>query len=427
VIEERHSARRLLPAIKTSRNFLTSEGPHGRHRRHKLGRSIDGRDKHQGSVWSRRFTNQTHRNARLVRVLGVAYELDWIPRFDASCGMKLLIVVGLSCLFLQHIASARKWTDTLGRTIEAEIVRADADSVTVLTGGREVKIPREKLSDEDQKYCDEWLEKSKDANDADDDAEAKPSSPAAVSGEMQFDGKPLIAGGKVNVFNYDYSPQMLNDARKSLKEGETGYRIGIAVPAGFDPSKPQRVFIANTAQNNDQQTAQGNTAMAGFFAKQCVEEGWICIAFDSNLGRPKHDGDMVSAFAKFKEIWPKFSEWKFVSGGFSGGGKAAFWPAAYLLKNGYQVTGLFLANTNQDFSEEARKFYKCKKSDYANVSVFWGTGKWDEVATKQTGDMMKNSLEKNGMKEVRVEFHEGKHSLFHPQFIDALKWFKEQG
>jgi hypothetical protein len=28
---------------------------------------------------------------------------------------------------------------------------------------------------------------------------------------------------------------------------------------------------------------------------------------------------------------------------------------------------------------------------------------------------------------VRVEFHDGKHSLHHPQFIEALKWFEEKG
>lgn len=350
--------------------------------------------------------------------------------------MKQFVFLVLSCLCLHSIASARKWTDNLGREIEAEIVRADADSVTVLTGGREVKIPRTKLSEEDQKYCDEWLENPDGADDDDSDSEedveedgedAKPSQPKAGSGSMEFDGKPLITGGKVNVFDYEYSPEALKEAGKNLKDGETGYRIGIAVPAGFDPSKPQRVFVANTAQNNAQQTAQGNTAMAGFFAKQCAEEGWVCFAFDSNLGRPLHDQDLISAVAKMNEVWPQFNQWKFVCGGFSGGGKAAFWPAAYLLKNGYQVTGLFLANTNQDFSEEARVQYKIKRSDYANVSVFWGTGKWDEVATKATGEMMKKSLEKNGMKEVRVEFHEGKHSLFHPQFIDALKWFKEKG
>jgi predicted esterase len=320
----------------------------------------------------------------------------------------------------------------MGRKIEAEIVRADADSVTVLRGGREVKISRVKLSEEDQKFCDEWIENGGKVAEENDDSgeagdEAKPPQVGAAKGEIEFDGKPLVTGGKVNVFSYDYELEELNSAKKNLKDGETGFRIGIAVPAGFDPSKPQRVFIANTAQNNAQQTAQGNTAMAGFLEKQCVEEGWVCFAYESNLGRPNHDQDLVSAVAKMNEVWPQFRQWKFVSGGFSGGGKAAFWPAAYLLKNSYDLTGLFLANTNQDFSGDARTFYKIKKSDYSDVSVFWGTGKWDEIATQKTGEMMKKSLEGNGMKQVRVEFHEGKHSLYHPQFIEALRWFKEQG
>lgn len=88
---------------------------------------------------------------------------------------------------------------------------------------------------------------------------------------------------------------------------------------------------------------------------------------------------------------------------------------------------LFLANTNQDLSGDARTFYKIKKSDFGDVRVFWGTGKWDEIATQKTGEMMKKSLEGNGMKQVRVESHEGKHSLDHPQCIEALRWFKEQG
>lgn len=343
------------------------------------------------------------------------------------CTMKFFGMFLISLLALHGNVSARKWTDTLGRTIEADIVRVDAEAVTVLTGGREVRIPLAKLSEEDQKFCEEWLERSGKAEAEEAGDEPEPPQAGAAKGEIQFDGKPLSTGGKVNVFSYDYSPEALDAAKKSLKDGETGFRIGIAVPAGFDPTKPQRVFIANTAQNNAQQTAQGNTAMAGFFAKQCVEQGWVCFAYDSNLGRPTHNQDLISAVAKMNEVWPQFSQWKFVCGGFSGGGKAAFWPAAYLLREKYQVTGLFLANTNEDFSGVTAKEYRIKKSDYANVSVFWGSGKWDEVATKQTGEMMKKSLEGNGMKEVRVEFHDGKHSLHHPQFIEALKWFEGKG
>ncbi len=73
--------------------------------------------------------------------------------------MKFSTMIALSLLCLQSIAPARTWTDNLGRTIEAEMVRADADSVTVLTGGREVRMPRSKLSEADQKYCDEWLDR----------------------------------------------------------------------------------------------------------------------------------------------------------------------------------------------------------------------------------------------------------------------------
>jgi hypothetical protein len=350
--------------------------------------------------------------------------------------MKNMIAVTFCSLCLLSIAQARTWTDNLGRKIDAEIVRADADSVTVLAGGREVKIPRSKLSEADQKYCDEWLENldgggNDDVDDDADDEEAgekpKPAQGGPAKGEMEFDGKPLITGGKVNVFNYPYEPAALDAVKRSLKDGETGFRIGIAVPAGFDPNKPQRVFVANTAQNNPQQTLEGNTRMAEFFSKQCAEQGWVCFAFDSNLGRPLHNQDLISAVAKMNQVWPKFNQWKFVCGGFSGGGKAAFWPAAFLLKNGYQMNGLFLANTNEDFSELARKEYRIKKGDYSNVVVFWGSAKWDPIVSTQKGAIMKKSLEGNGMKEVRVEFHDGKHSLDHAQFIEALKWFEAKG
>jgi hypothetical protein len=29
--------------------------------------------------------------------------------------------------------------------------------------------------------------------------------------------------------------------------------------------------------------------------------------------------------------------------------------------------------------------------------------------------------------EVRVEYHDGKHSLYHTQFIEALRWFEQGG
>ncbi len=345
--------------------------------------------------------------------------------------MKSIASLAFLMFLVSASASARTWTDVTGRTMEADIVRADVHSVTVMLNDREVKIPRSRLSEADNEYCDRWLENLGTGGEVEEpEAEepaGRPPAQAAKPGEAEFDGKPLVTGGKVNVFEYDYPPELAETVKKKYKSEATGYRIGLAVPNGFDPEKPQRVFVANTAVNNAKQGEQGNTAMAGFFSKQCAQEGWVTFAFDTNIGRSNHDDDMRQALIKMEEVWPRFRQWEFVVGGFSGGGKACFYPAAYMLKEGYRVTGAFLANTNEDRSEDARKQYGVAKSAYKDMRVFWGSGKWDPIAGKETAERMEKSLKRNGMKEVRVEFHEGKHSLYHPQFIEALQWFEQGG
>ncbi|HEY1123973.1 MAG TPA: SHD1 domain-containing protein, partial [Haloferula sp.] len=61
----------------------------------------------------------------------------------------------LSGLFLAT-ASARVWTDTTGRKIDAEIVRVEGDQVVVNFKGKETKLPLAKLSADDRKFAEEW-------------------------------------------------------------------------------------------------------------------------------------------------------------------------------------------------------------------------------------------------------------------------------
>ena len=42
--------------------------------------------------------------------------------------------------------------------MEADLVRADVNSVTLSLNGREVKNPRARLSEANNAYCDRWLE-----------------------------------------------------------------------------------------------------------------------------------------------------------------------------------------------------------------------------------------------------------------------------
>ena len=66
-----------------------------------------------------------------------------------------------ACLLLSAVAFAwpalaREWTNTAGKTIEAELVSSDATSVRLKrTNGQTVKIPLDKLSRQDRDWLDQ--------------------------------------------------------------------------------------------------------------------------------------------------------------------------------------------------------------------------------------------------------------------------------
>lgn len=319
---------------------------------------------------------------------------------------------------------ARTWTDKDGRSMEADIVKADETEVTVNKAGKEFKLPLAKLSDGDQEFVKEWLEeqKEKEEEEEEKEEEKKEDVPvAAAAGKASFDGKPLELGGKTNLFEYEYTPEQLALVKKE-KGKDTGYKIAFALPANFDPTKPQKVFIVNTAENNEQQSKAGNVGMMSFFGKQCAANGWICMAYDSNLGRVRHDVDLQAAMAKINAQWPGFKGWDFATGGFSGGAKACMFPMAYLLKNEYKVLGGFLAGCNEDLTGTVQKLYRVPKSAFKDVKIFLG----NPTYKADYAEPVKTSMKRNGISNVRDELHNGKNSLEYTQFAEGLKWIAGQ-
>jgi len=72
--------------------------------------------------------------------------------------MKSIVAV-LFLLLSPWVVIARAWTASDGRTTQAELKSYDAESGTVVLAarnGREFKLSRDQLSDEDQVYLDEW-------------------------------------------------------------------------------------------------------------------------------------------------------------------------------------------------------------------------------------------------------------------------------
>ncbi len=345
-----------------------------------------------------------------------------------KCFISCCFVFVLSLSLLQ----ARIWKDAKGRSMVADLVSASDSEVTVLKAGKQFTVPLSSLCEDDQKYVKDWLEETSGAGaDANKDfgggsgngsgAGTRP----AAAGKATFDGQPLIPGGKVNKYGYDYDPERLAKVKK-WKSDDTGYRIAIAIPHDFDPSKRQKVFIPNTAVNNPKQGLSGNFGVVGFYAKKCVKNGWVCLAFDTNLGRKNHNADLDATFEKLNEVWPDIKNWEFAVGGFSGGSKACWWPAAYLIKNEYKVIGAMLSGCNYDTSGEARDDFKAPKAAYKDIKVLLSNGKWDEVAQVAKQESVEKSLNKNGMRNIRKTMHDGKHNLEYGQIDIALEWFNEK-
>lgn len=58
-----------------------------------------------------------------------------------------------------HQEEARDWTDIQGRKIKGTLVAAEKDDVEITINGKQMKIPKIRLSDEDKKYVEEWAAK----------------------------------------------------------------------------------------------------------------------------------------------------------------------------------------------------------------------------------------------------------------------------
>lgn len=338
------------------------------------------------------------------------------------------------CLFLlgSSFIHAHTWTDAKGRTLEAELVRVDRDIITVNRNGSEVPIKIESLSQVDQAYVTEWAK----------DHASGQTTPVSAPGTITLDGKSIEPGGKMNLIEKPYSPDTLKilaqhkhesfstgdtspDSKKLYDGRDNALRMAVAVPENFNPLKPMNVFIVITAVNSEAERAAGNIPKFAMFAKSCVENGWVCLAIDSNDGVPMNFATYDEAFTLIEKSWPGFTGNRFATGGFSGGSKGCWGPMAWLEKTKRNAIGVFMGGCNEDYSERFRKQLSAPSTGYRKIRAFISTGKADNIATPAQADSVKNSLKKNDVKNIRLEFHDGGHSLFLPHFVEALKWWTE--
>lgn len=337
-------------------------------------------------------------------------------------------------LLLTASLSARTWTDRKGRSIEADPVRMSGDSVIVSRGGKEMPIKRDSLSDEDIAYLKKW-EMEQGAGGA-----VKPTT--AGGGTVMLDGKPIETSGKANLIEKAYSAEALKeigkqhgkkggtgdlspDSKKEVDGSEKGFKISVSLPKDFNPTKAMNVFLVITAVNSEAERKGGNIPKARIYEKSCVENGWVCLAIDSDNGVPISFVTYDEAFALLTREWPGFANSRFSAGGFSGGSKGCWSPVAWLLKSKRSAVGVYMGGCNEDYSERCRKEVGAPSSGYRKLRAFMSTGKTDAIAPPASSEGVMKSLKSNGVRDVKYELFDGGHAFYSPHFVDALKWFAE--
>lgn len=332
------------------------------------------------------------------------------PKLLRASGLQVIL-----CLFSIPHADARTWTDTKGRSIEAEMLRVEDTAAIVNRGGKEMTLPLEMLSEADKQFVEQWRKEHAAAG----------SGNSLSAGNLTLDGKPIEKGGKMNLIERPLSAEAVKALQKDKENKDATLKLAVAVPRDFNPAVPQKYFFVVTAVNSEVERASGNISKFGMYSKSCVDAGWVCLAVDSNAGKPKTGWAMWEALGLLEKEWSGFKASTFATGGFSGGAKGCWWEAAYLAKNKFDVAGVFMGGCNEDRSEKNRKEQSVSSAAFRRIRGYVSMGRADGIATIAQSEAVMKSLKSNGIRDLRGGVHDGGHSFHKPHFDEALKWFAE--
>jgi hypothetical protein len=328
------------------------------------------------------------------------------------------------------LCPARPWTNHSGKTIEADLMKLDGESVVLLAKGKEYRIPVASLSAEDQAFAKE---------------EAQRRTKEQADGARKFMGQELVPG-QLHEFDFDISEENKKIAsttpkgwRKSFAARYPGdwikdlakthslekIRVLLGVPENFDPSKGCPIFVQWTTGD-----AKSNVMGGKDYWETCREKGWMLVSVD---GAPDSTAlwsntvflaEIKEFFEQLHAKYPGSEQWKVATGGFSGGSKLCQWMGALMndLK-GVSVTGYWLGGCNEAFFDYAMEDLKVKKAAYSKAKIYISTGEKDELIKPESHKALKLACKETRFAEVRSESYDGGHSMSHQQLAEALDWF----
>ena len=251
-------------------------------------------------------------------------------------------------------------------------------------------------------------------------------SASAFSAGLSFAGVPLTPGATVRV------SVPLSDLEKSyLTEGGNAvppYTMAtLAVPRGFDPTKPWPVLIVFSSSDH---LYPNWFDMMCLYRETALAEGWVLLTGDGPKPPPTLDssgwraGHALAALDALHRSFPRSEKWPIACAGQSGGAKRAGYLAPLFAARGYHIAGIFIEGMNEEKITEAYRRFTPGR-DFLRTPIYFSSGVHDMIATLDQQNAVENSMRRTGFKNIRHTTFPGGHQVLPTQVQEALRWFRK--
>lgn len=345
-----------------------------------------------------------------------------IPTIKLITALSLLATVSAGKL------PTRTWTNTAGKTIEAELVGLKDDKVLLKKRGKVYKVPLASLVKADRQFAQKKIARIEKEARKFMGQELLPGQMITFEAPLSEENRSIAAKGAKgwkNQFVAQYSGQWLRDMGKT--HDIENVRILLGVPKDFDPAKGCPIFVQWTSTN-----AKSNVAGGKPYWPTCAKKGWMLVSVEG-APDPKSTWSNAVFLAGIKEFMEQLhrkykgsENWPVATGGFSGGAKICQWMGG--LMNGIQgvnVTGYWLGGCNEARFDYAEMDLNVRKKAYQGAKVFISSGTTDNLVQPNHRSTVKNSCDAAGFKQVRSETYAGGHSINFTHLEQAFDWFVE--
>ena len=203
-------------------------------------------------------------------------------------------------------------------------------------------------------------------------------------------------------------------------------KIVIALPSDFKPAETQRVLVVVP----DFVSEADLEKLTRQYAEVAAPKGWVTVI--ANCPTPDEfgtDGLYAAAIqAGMRHLatqhagadkWPLY-----IAGNSLGAGRATLASGA-LIKEGFDVRGVFVSSLKREDITKSVRVFRPSKNALKKLKVFVSQGENDHFVSKGQSLKQADAIRGAGVEEVRHEVHPGRGGLDAASLGEALDWFAE--